>query len=530
MERRLTLLAAILALFLVGAAPLGVMLWKSVHVDGALSLSRYLKLIGEAGTLSPVLVRSLVLALSVTLVATVTGVALGVILGKTDLAWRKTLALLFCLPLVVPPYVLSLSWFAAVSEDSPLALLIPASVLQFFSGQLFALPGCIWVLSSALMPIVMILTMVYLRAVNPRVEEAARLSTGWINVLRHITVPMIFPSIVFSALLVFLLALGEVGVPMFLHLPVFAVETLTQIAAFYDFGAAMVTALPLLLVALILLALERRHLRDHLQMLTALTHSKEIALIPLGHIGPPVLAATIILAVIAVLLPFSMILTQSLAGSGYAEAWSHASASVWHSVLISTISACLLTALGFLLGYVVHHRIWPAWNAVDSVTLLLFILPGTVIGIGLIELWNRPSMNWIYGTSAMIVLACLAQYVALPCRITMGAMANVPSALEDAAQIVGAPWFARLRHVILPSIAPALVVAWAVSYVFCMRDLGASMLVYPPGSEPLAVLIFSIMANGKPAVVSALSVILIAATVMPLALLRLLVVRAGESR
>ncbi len=124
------------------------------------------------------------------------------------------------------------------------------------------MPGCLWVLVSVFMPIVMILTVVYLHAVNPRLEEAGRLIARWPAILRHITLPMILPGILFGGILVFLLALGEIGVPMFLRYTVFPLETLTQFAAFYDFGAAAAAATPLLAVTLLVLALERVYLRE----------------------------------------------------------------------------------------------------------------------------------------------------------------------------------------------------------------------------------------------------------------------------
>jgi ABC-type Fe3+ transport system permease subunit len=49
------------------------------------------------------------------------------------------------------------------------------------------------------------------------------------------------------------------------------------------------------------------------------------------------------------------------------------------------------------------------WRSVDALALFLFTLPGTVIGIGLINLWNKPMTNAIYATPAIIILGYLAQ-------------------------------------------------------------------------------------------------------------------------
>jgi iron(III) transport system permease protein len=67
------------------------------------------------------------------------------------------------------------------------------------------------------------------------------------------------------------------------------------------------------------------------------------------------------------------------------------------------------------------------------------------------------------------------------------------------------------------------------SYVFCMRDLGISMVVYPPGSDTLPVHILTLMANGAPSLIAALCVILIAVTIVPLGLVALWQRREGRT-
>ena len=139
------------------------------------------------------------------------------------------------------------------------------------------------------MPVVMILTLFYLHAVNPRLEEAGRLIARWPAILRYVTLPTILPGILFGGILVFLLALGEVGAPMFLRYPVFPVETLTQFSAFYDFGAAAAAATPLLAVTLLVLAFERRYLREKTYRLRPTTPGSRMLLVPLGRWRVPAL-------------------------------------------------------------------------------------------------------------------------------------------------------------------------------------------------------------------------------------------------
>jgi len=73
---------------------------------------------------------------------------------------------------------------------------------------------------------------------------------------------------------------------------------------------------------------------------------------------------------------------------------------------------------------------------------------------------------------------------------------------------------------VAPLVRRDLVVAWLVAYIFCLRDTGISMLVYPPGADPLTVRIFTLMANGEPAMIAALCVSLVVISLVPFGIIQ----------
>jgi len=222
-----------------------------------------------------------------------------------------------------------------------------------------------------------------------------------------------------------------------------------------------------------------------------------------------------------VVLPLAVLFTQSSSLSAFVEAFSRASDSIVRSIAFAVIGATLLTLLGFFCGYLIHNRTLPLWRSVDVLGLFLFTLPGTIIGIGLISLWNTPMTNVIYSTPAIIILGYIAQYAVLPMRMTSAILERIPPSLEQAAQLCGASWFMTLRQIVAPLAKRGLITVWAVGYVFCLRDLGVSMVVYPPGSDTLPVRILTLMANGAPSLIAALCVILIVVTLLPLGVVSL---------
>jgi iron(III) transport system permease protein len=528
MEKRLTLAAAALALAVIGLLPVLMIVASTFYVAGEFSLTAYQALLASSKQLALLMGRSVLLSLSVTVLAMIVGTPLGVLLGKTDLPLRGAFTMLLTLPLLVPPYVIAVAWFAVLGSTGWIGHFLAPTTSEVLSSAFFGFYGCIGALSTAFMPVVMLLTIAFLGTVNPRLEQAGLLMSRWPGVLWRITLPLIGPAILFAAVLVFLLTLGEVGVPTFLRYPVYPVEILTQFAAFYDFSAATAAAIPMLIVTVMILVLEIRLLHSSVLELSAPTIGGRNAPIELGRWRFPLFGFALVWTLVTVALPIAVLIVQSASLSAFADAFSRASDSILRSVVFAAIGATLLTLLGFFCGYLVHGRALPLWRGVDALALFLFTLPGTVIGIGLISLWNRPITNAIYASPAIIILGYLAQYAVLPTRMTAAILQRIPPSLEQAAQLCGASWFMTLRHIVAPLAKRGFIGAWIIAYIFCLRDLGITLVVYPPGFDTLPVRILTLMANGAPSLISALCIILIAVTLLPLFVGALWQNRAGR--
>jgi iron(III) transport system permease protein len=524
-EKRLTLAVAALALAVIGLLPVLMIVASTFYAAGEFSLTPYQTLLASSNQLAQLMGRSVLLSLSVTFLAMIAGTALGVLLGKTDLPLRGAFTMFLTLPLLVPPYVIAVAWFTVLGSTGWKGRFTTS---DFLSSAFFGFYGCIGALSTAFMPVVMLLTIAFLGTVNPRLEQAGLLMSRWPGVLWRITLPLIAPAILFAAVLVFLLTLGEVGVPTFLRYPVYPVEILTQFAAFYDFSAATAAAIPMLIITVMILVLEIRLLHTSVLELSAATFGGQNAPIELGRWRLPLFGLALVWTLVTVALPIAVLVVQSASLSAFADAFSRASDSILRSVVFAAIGATLLTLLGFCCGYLIHNRTLPLWRSIDALALFLFTLPGTVIGIGLISLWNRPITNAIYGTPAIIILGYLAQYAVLPTRMTAAILQRIPPSLEQAAQLCGASWFMTLRHIVAPLAKRGLIGAWIIAYIFCLRDLGITLVVYPPGFDTLPVRILTLMANGAPSLISALCVILIAVTLVPLFVGALWQKRAGR--
>jgi iron(III) transport system permease protein len=520
----------LIAILLVGLglSPLVAIFAQSLVVEGRFSLEFFHNLLVSSQTVH-LLINSLSLAGLVTLLSLLVGVPLGILLGKSDLPGSRLLTTILTIPLLIPPYVQAVAWFQLLGRQGVISRWLERGDWQTGSHFLFSLWGCVWVLFTCYMPVIMLLTIAFIRSVNPRLEEAALLAAKWPRVLSRITVPLILPGIALGMLLTFLLSLGEFGVPLFLRFNVFPVETFTQFSAYYNFGAAAAAAVPLALIALGAMAVAGIFLEKEIVHVRIGPGDSQSIRLELGGSRKWTTIVIWLFATITVIMPLLGLLRESAVIHAWQTAITQGRGSLFRSLAFAATGSSVLIILGFFTGYLIHMQGLKGWRILDTLTILLFALPSTVIGIGMIGLWNRPITNFVYASPLILILGYVIQYWVLPSRITLAALSRIPHSMEEAAQVMGVSWIRRISGIVVPLVKRDLAVAWLVAYIFCLRDTGISMLVYPPGSDPLTVRIFTTMANGEPPTIAALCVLLIISALIPLGVIELLEKHRGWS-
>ncbi|MBI5188362.1 MAG: iron ABC transporter permease [Nitrospirae bacterium] len=511
MLRVFVLLGSVLLLIFIGFIPILFLFIKSFIADGRFSFQNY-ELLFDSKRTWILLLNSLSLSSATAFITLILGVPLGVLLTKTDLPLKRFFIILFIIPLIISPYILSMAWFYTLGRGGVVAGLLGEEIGAITSNFLFSFYGVLFVMVSVYLPVAIILTMTYLRTLNPALEEAARLSSKWFYILRDISLPLIKPGIMLSGLIVFVLTLGELGVPLFLRFDVFPAESFLQFSAFYNFNAAIAMAIPLGIITIIVLIIERRFLRKKVFQF-GMTRM-DYLIIPLKKTKPIFLIAVGLISSIIVILPLSVLIAKSI--GGYPEAVKNSVDSIFRSLFYAGFGATLLVIIGFPMGYMLEHRAYRFYYTADSIAVFLFGLPGAVIGIGLIGMWNTPSTNFIYTSMLIILFGYIAQYTALSERITASALSQIPDSMEESAQLAGAGWLRRLFYIVIPLSKRGIISSWLVGFIFCLRDLGITMMVYPPQMDTLPVRIFTLMANSPEETIAALCVIMFAITLMPL--------------
>jgi iron(III) transport system permease protein len=439
------------------------------------------------------LLGSLRLSISVTALALASGIPLGVLFSRAEFPLKRLLLALHVGVVFLPPFLPALGWFHLFGRDGSLGGNASTRLLFSEFGVVMVLVGCFT-------PVVTVLTLLGLSGIDPSLEDAARIVARPWRTAWQILVPCAMPAIALSGIVVFVLAFSELGVPMFLRVDVYPTVVFTRLGGM-DFapGEAAVFVLPLVLMSLVVLWVERRVAGR--RAIAALGSPLQPRAMLFRYQPWLFIAATLASAPSA--LPVFALLFSKSGWTGLLEVARWTADAPFNSLRAGLCAALGMSALAVVQGHAVARRsrigLW-----LDGVTTLAFILPASILGVGIALAWNRPATNWLYASFGILVLGFFARYSAIATRVFAASVAQVPVSFEEAARSVGAGYFRRLA-LLVGLLRRGCFGAFAVALVLCLRDLETAALFYPPGGEPLTVRIFTLEANGPPAIVSALA-------------------------
>ncbi len=430
--------------------------------------------------------QSLLIASSTMVTATSLGTLCAILIARFRFPARRLWIVLHTLPLFFVPYQFALAW----------SLLLPSG---WPSHLLFSPAGVIFVLTGNLYPLAFWFSLVAFVSVPPEEEESALLVRPPRKVFWHITFRRSLPYLTGAALLIFLLAFSEIGVPTYLGVNVLPGEVLTRFAAFYDFHGAMTTAFPLAILSLGLFFLEK-HLFERLSFPGRIVERGLVF-----RAGPWQAAAALFflisVAMVFLLIPFGALGHKAFNLESLSLALSQGWRSLGWSLFYGFLAASLAAVWSFLSRCLIGSR---EQYLLSWLTLLNFFLPPVILAVGLIYFWGKLS-PWLYGTSFLLVAGLLARFSFLPYQILSAAHQNLDPSAEEAAILGGASRLRIVQKILFPQMRKWFYLGLMLVFVFSLNELGLSTLLYPPGAEPLVVRLYTLSVNNPLGVSAALA-------------------------
>jgi iron(III) transport system permease protein len=436
---------------------------------------------------------------------------------------------------------------AAGLASDPRAARIAAASAPLQAAPIYSRAGVIGVLTFSFLPLVVLGGWALLGLSDPEAEEWALLHAGTGTVLRRVVLPRALPGLAVGAAAAFLLSLTEFGVPEALRTyPVLSVEVYTQMGVFYAPRAGAVAGLALIALALaggLVLAILLRFLLPGLAdlrsrlALPGLAGKRLLAPRRGGRLAWTLalgLLTGLPLLVVVGTLMHSSVETEGLAS--WKAAWTTGRDEVLASAGLGILAAGLCLLLGrWMAGPVRGSRANPPptpdrpvsfWTIAALVGLFLPVaLPGPVVATGWSQMlseaaaWGRgPESSWVArvaGDTAAAVLdgpwALMLAWVGRWAPLAFGLLAvslrQVPHEWIEAARLEGAGPWARWRLLEWPVLYRPLLAAGALIFCLSLGEVGASILLLPPGTTTLGVRLMTLMHYAPTATVSALALI-----------------------
>ena len=456
-------------------------------------------------------------ALSNTIITASASMILGVIIafplawliGRTNLYFKKFFRTLFVMTYMVPPYVGAMAWLRLLNPtvgilNQWLAKIFNLSEMPF---NIYSVGGLIWVLTTFYYPYAFITISRAMEKMDPSLEEASKISgASPLKTVATITMPMMMPSIVAAALLVFVSAASCYGIPSIIGAPGNVDTVTTRIIDFVYLGSseglsdATTLAVFLMLVANIILYLST-FVVGRKQYITVSGKSTRPNIVDLGKWRIPVTALVIIFAIIVVGIPFATVFATSFttnmgkslfeAGNFTTKYWQvvFTRQQILNSAKNSIISASVAATAGIVISCVMAYLLTRTRAKGRHIPDFLITLgsgtPSIVIALGLIMTMNGKFIINIYNTLFIMIVAYMIKYLMMGMRTIVSAMSQIHESLEEAAQISGAGWIKRFKDITIPLIAPSVVAGWFLIFMPCFYELTMSTLLYSTDTKTI---------------------------------------------
>ncbi|ENQ6387142.1 ABC transporter permease [Klebsiella michiganensis] len=454
-------------------------------------------------------------ACGVALMSVVIGLPLGVLRGLFTIPLPRLWDLLFLIPFLTPPYIAALSWMLMLQSHGYLQQLTGWDL----NDLLFSRIGIVLVMTLNIFPVVYFAVSRSLLASGQRLAIVARVhgASAW-RAFWHITLPMLSPALAAGMLLAFTLAIEEYGVPAALGsragLVMLTVGIEKKLADWpVDLPGASLLSLLLIAVALLAWWLQKRLTGD--KEVTSVTGKPgENSGAELGWLTLPAVLAMAGVGGLAVVMPgASMVLTSlmsTLSGGIHADnvtlrhfaalfaQQGDALSALATSLSLALASAGVVGLVGLLAAWLVVVQKMKGSAFVDALSLLPAALPGVVVGVGLILLWNQPFWPVSpYNTWFMLLLSYCCLLLPWPVRYVSSALRQLGNNLEPAARVYGATALQALRLIVLPLVFPALLAAMLMVFAVASRELVTSLLLAPAGTQTVSVFIWRQFEQGS---------------------------------
>ena len=493
------------------------------------------------------LMHSLFCGIMTTLISVPLGSVLAWLMIRTDLPGKKVLGLLVTVPYMIPSWTKALAWLAVFRNST-------SGANGFLAGMGVPVPD--W-LAYGPIAIILCMSMHYyafsyiqvsgaLRSINSELEEMGEIQgANKAQILRHITLPLIMPSVLSALVMTVSKSIGTYGVAANLGNRIGYYTLATKMRVFIDQGPQGVGyAMSIVLVGLAALILvgNQRIIGVRKSYATVGGKGGRSTLMPLGKAKKPMMAFLFVFLFLAMVMPFFVLIMETFqitTGAGYGldnltlynwigttdnavkytnypgifrhdEFWQ----SFWNTVRLSLIASIITAFCGQFLGYI-SSRGRGKWygNLTEQLVFVPYLMSGVAFSTMYVSMFSRPHLGGLipslYGTFTLIILTSVVKHFPFASRSGTANMLSISVELEEAADIAGASFWKRMSSIIIPLAKNGFISGFILVFISIAKELDLIIIMMTPTTRTLSYLAFTYSQEGYNQMSDAISVVVL---------------------
>lgn len=475
------------------------------------------------------LLRSMVICFATMLTTTIIGVPIAYVMTRYNVAGKQLLHILIIMSLMSPPFIGAYSWIILMGRNGLVAKLF--AIFGWTAPTIYGRDGIIFVFTLHLFPYIYLYTSGAMNSIDSSLEEAAEnLGMNKLKRIWTITLPVILPSILAGCVMVFMTCLADFGTPMLLGegytvLPVLVYNEYMSESAVNPY---MASALSVIIVACSLLVLTFQKLvidKRNYQM-SSLRPPQETKLHGWKRffVSLPIYIVVFFAFLPQIVVVCQSFIERSFSGvikgvnlNNYKAILSRLGSNIRNTYVFSLVAIVFIILLGILVSYILVRKKGKVASLIDTLIMFPYVIPGSVLGIGLIVAFNRKPMILV-GTSAIMIISYIVRKLPYTVRSGSAFLYQMDPSVEEASINLGVSpmktFFTVTARMMLPGIMSGAVLSW----ITCINELSSSIMLYSGKTSTIAVAIYQEVTRMSDGTAGALATILTVTTIISLVL------------
>lgn len=544
--------AGLVLLGLLVVGPVVPILYQSVvdrplYEAGALfTPSNYLTLFTEAG-FGTVMMNTALFAVGTTLIALLIAVPMSILVVRTRLPFGRMLGTAMQFPFFISSLILGFGWITLYGPAGFVSTGV-RQMIGFVPWDLYTLLGMAVTEGVALAPVAYTFCANALRQSDSSLESAARVAgAGPLRIIWTVIIPLLRPPIVYSAVLVFSMAVETLSLPLLYGAPagieVFSTFLYTRglqsIRPDYGIlGAASTIVLALTVAILVLQAKVLKNARRFVSVRGKAVRPRKFDLGAWSWLGTVLIVLYVVFGAVLPILglvfrSFTLIFTplanpfSSLTMRNYEYLFTYESyiRSIWNSLIIAGLGAFLVSALALVAALIARRSSYRFRRLIEYLSLAPQAVPGIIVGIGMFWAlaWIPAGLGgFIQGTLAAVLIAFGLRALPAAFGSIAPSIMQIAEELDNAARVSGADWLKTITRVLGSLLVPAFAGSLVLAFVTMLKEYSPAIFLASADSNVIGRTMLELWVQGNTGGVAALATLQIAITIVVVGLAGLL--------